>query len=249
MKEKGNKTPSEAIKATSNSIEIDNTFKLLEEGEEKIVLSEEYKDITLLLGNTGSGKTTFIQWFVGDNSKLISKEVEEGTDEYIIEDGNKRIGSLTINSKTTFPELVVDNITNAAYYYCPGFSDTRSTSHDISSTYFIKKLTDHATNIKIILIVGYPSVRRGVDRLDFMRLLKHVTELIKNMKNFENSIAIAITKVDNQYVKRWKTLVPDEKIIQAIGKFMRAKEEMEHKLRISDISTENKIFYKNAISC
>ncbi|MEW9824903.1 MAG: hypothetical protein AB2992_07200 (plasmid) [Candidatus Symbiodolus clandestinus] len=233
---------------TSDNNEINNTFKLLEEGEEKIELSEQYKNVTLVLGNTGAGKSTFIQWMAGDNNKLISKEVGEGTGEFIIEDGN-RIGS-SINSKTLFPELVVDSKTNAAYYDCPGFSDTRSTSYDIAATYFIKKLADHAKNVKIVLVVGYPAVRKGVERQDFIQLMRHATDLIKNIRKFQNSIAIAITKVDNQTVKRGKvfSLVPDEKIIETIAGFLQeVKQGLEDKLKITDIANEEKIFCSNAI--
>lgn len=233
---------------TSDNNEINNTFKLLEEGEEKIELSEQYKNVTLVLGNTGAGKSTFIQWMAGDNNKLVSKEVVEGTGEFIIEDGN-RIGS-SINSKTLFPERVVDSKTNAAYYDCPGFSDTRSTSYDIAATYFIKKLADHAKNVKIVLVVGYPAVRKGVDRQDFVQLMRHATDLIKNIRKFRNSIAIAITKVDNQTVKRGKvfSLVPDEKIIETIAGFLQeVKQGLEDKLKIAAIANEEKIFCNNAI--
>jgi len=138
---------------TSHNMEISKTFQLLKEGEEKIQISDQYKNITLVLGNTGAGKTTFMQWIAGDNDKLIAKEVTKGSGEYIIEDGN-RIGSSTIKSKTVFPELVIHSETNTAFYDCPGFSDTRSTSKDIATTYFIKKLTDHAEQIKMVFVVS-----------------------------------------------------------------------------------------------
>src|SRR5277367_2861361 len=118
--------------STSDNPQIRKTFQLLNDGDERIELYDRYKNVTLILGNTGSGKTTFIQWIAGDNDKLIAKEVAEGTGEFIIEDGN-RIGTVTIKSKTIFPELVVDPKTDAAYYDCPGFSDTRSTSNDIAT--------------------------------------------------------------------------------------------------------------------
>ncbi|GIY51975.1 uncharacterized protein CEXT_422351 [Caerostris extrusa] len=123
--------------AASNGL-IRTTFDLLESGDKAIQLTEDHRNVILIMGNTGSGKSTFTQWIAGDNSKLISKEVKADTGEFIIIDNN-RISDSTIKSKTVFPELVVDSRTNAAYYDCPGFSDTRSTSNDIATTYFIKK--------------------------------------------------------------------------------------------------------------
>ncbi|GIY70365.1 hypothetical protein CEXT_753871 [Caerostris extrusa] len=54
---------------------ISSTLDLLNKGKE-IVFKDEFKDIILVLGNTGSGKSTFTQWLAGDNTKLISKEVK-----------------------------------------------------------------------------------------------------------------------------------------------------------------------------
>ncbi|GIY39028.1 uncharacterized protein CEXT_80041 [Caerostris extrusa] len=100
------------------------------------------------MGNTGGGKSTFTQWIAGDNSKLIAREVQKDTGEYLIDDYN-RIGNTTLKSKTIFPDLVVDPATNTAYYDCPGFSDTRSTSNDIATTYFIKKSSTIAKALKL----------------------------------------------------------------------------------------------------
>lgn len=214
-----------SLQATSNISEVDNTLKLLKEGDEKIILKNQYKSISLVIGNTGAGKSTFLQWIAGDDNKLIAREIGNETGEFIIEDGNIRIGNSTITSKTTFPELVVDYKTKAAYYDCPGFSDTRSVSHDIAGTYFLKKLTDHAERFKIIMTVGYPSVREGVDRQDIMKLMKHTTEFIKNIEKFQNSIALMVTKVDNNgyYNKKLNKFIftSDEKIIGNIALFLK----------------------------
>lgn len=232
----------------SDNIEITNTLKLLSEGEEKIELLDQYKDITIIIGNTGSGKSTFIQWIAGDNDKLIAKEVGKETGEFIIEDGF-RIGSST-NSQTVFPELVIDSENNMAYYDCPGFSDTRSTSYDIATTYFIKKLTDHAKNIRMVFTVSYPSVKKGVDRLDFIKSMRHATDLFKNIEKFQDSIAVVVTKVDNTYIKKGRnfTLVSDEKIIGNIADFLHEfKQTLEAKL-LSDIPDKEQKFCKNAIN-
>ncbi|CAL1286293.1 unnamed protein product [Larinioides sclopetarius] len=228
---------------------IKSTFDLLEKGEKEIKLDEKYKDVILILGNTGSGKSTFTQWVAGDNTKMISKETEEGTGEYIIEDHN-RISDSTLKSKTVFPELVVDAKTNAAYYDCPGFSDTQGSSHDIATTYFIKKVLDYSESVKMIFTISHPSVRKGVDRQDFMKLVRHVTDLVKDVEKFNNSIAIVATKVDNQYIKQGKdfVLVEDDKVIVAISHFLQeSKQYLEASLKRASLSEREKRFYENAM--
>ncbi|GBN01100.1 hypothetical protein AVEN_198811-1 [Araneus ventricosus] len=204
-----------------DNVLMNSTLSLLERGEHEIVLRDNYRHVVLILGNTGSGKSTFTQWIAGDNTKLIAKEVREDTGEYIIEDNN-RIGNSTLKSKTVFPELVIDPKTSIAYYDCPGFDDSRSTSNELATTYFIKKVLDHAESIKMIFTVSYPSVRKGVDRQDFMKLLRHVTDLIRDIDKFESSFAMIVTKVDNQYIRKGNSfvLVEDAKVLDAIVDFL-----------------------------
>ncbi|GIY40693.1 uncharacterized protein CDAR_183201 [Caerostris darwini] len=228
---------------------ISSTLDLLNKGEKEIVFKEDFKDIILVLGNTGSGKSTFTQWLAGDNSKLISKEVSEDTGEFIIVDNN-RIGDTTVKSKTLFPELVVDAKTNVAYYDCPGFSDTRSTSNDIATTYFIKKVLDYAESVKMVFTISYPSVRKGVDRKNFMELVRHATDLVKDMDKFKNSIAIIATKVDNHYVKQGKTfvLVEDHKVIKSIGDFLlEVKNYMAETEKLSNVPIKQRRFNESAV--
>lgn len=240
--------PEESTDSEGN-VQIKSTFELLARGEKEIRLTKEYRDLVLVLGNTGSGKSTFTQWIAGDNDKLIAVEVKEGTGEYIIVDSN-RIGNSTIFSKTTFPELVIDTQTKTAFYDCPGFSDTRSTSNDIAATYFIKRLVDHAKSVKLIFIVSYPSVRKGVDRQEFMKFVKHATDFLKDIEKFQNSIALIISKVDNHFIKQGKSyiLVPDDKVVEAIGDFLQdIKQDLNGSLKQPDISIAEQKFYIKAI--
>jgi energy-coupling factor transporter ATP-binding protein EcfA2 len=240
--------------ATNISIITDNserikTKNLIEEGNKNIIFGEN-KDLILILGNTGTGKSTFLQWFAGDNSKLISKEIIEGSGEFIIDDGNNKISTSTLTSKTLFPELVKNVEIGSEFYDCPGFSDTRSASHDIAITYFIKKLCDYAENVKIVFVISYSSVSKGNDRHSFMHLLRHATDLIKDIEKFSKSIALVVTKVENRFVtsKGVMSLVDDVKIIEGIGKFIEAaKPEIESRKSAADVSSKTLKFLENAL--
>lgn len=121
--------------------EIQTILDHLQKGEENVEYAADQEAI-LVLGNTGSGKSTLTLLMTGDNTNLESMETRPGSNEFLIRDREKdRISfNSTITSHTEVPELVRDTTeTNAAFYDCPGFSDTRSAAHEISITYFIKK--------------------------------------------------------------------------------------------------------------
>ncbi|XP_069673901.1 uncharacterized protein [Periplaneta americana] len=197
---------------------VEKTLELLKEGDELINVLPG-TDRVLFVGNTGAGKSTLIQFIAGDNNSLISKEITRG--DFVIEDGN-RISNSTFLSHTILPELIFDNEMNTYFYDCPGFSDTRSTCHDIASTYFLKKLVDSGGRVKIVLTVNYSSVRRRVDRQDFFTVIQHVAKFIRNVTRYRDGIALVVTKVDNLPLRKGSVyvLVPDDEIIDGIATFL-----------------------------
>ncbi|KAF8789166.1 hypothetical protein HNY73_007130 [Argiope bruennichi] len=226
---------------------IKKTFALLKSGEKEIQLHDHFKKVVLILGDTGNGKSKFTQWITGDGTKLIAKETEEDTGEYIIEDINGTASS-TITSETVYPQLLVDTETNVPYYDCPGFNDTRDSSNDIATTYFIKKIVDFAESVKLIFVINYPSVRKGVDRHNFMKLVKHAADFIKNIEKFKNSIALIITKVDNLYVKQDNSfiLVESNKVIVAVAKFLNEVRQ-DLKTKLQEDPSEDRELYEAAV--
>ncbi|GBN27200.1 hypothetical protein AVEN_46587-1 [Araneus ventricosus] len=225
-------------------------FDLLDKGEKEINLDDKHKEIILVLGNLGSSKSAFMKWVARDNANLLSKEVEEGTEEYKIEYIN-RIFNSTKNSETPFPELVVDTKANIAYYDCTsGILDTgRSASNDIAKAYFIQKVLDRAESIKIIFTISYRSVIKGKDRRDFLQLLRYFTELVKDFEVFRNSIGMVVTEVDNQYVKQGANtfLVDDNEVEGDIADFLLGvKQFLEENLKVSNISEEDRKYHGNS---
>lgn len=202
----------------TNDDEIEKTFELLLEAKKKMVLNDR-KDIVLIWGATGAGKSTFTQWIASDSSNLTARETVEETGDFIIEDAADRIGRVTTKSKTIFPEQVVDAKTNTTYYDCPGFGDTRSASYDIASAYSIRAVTDHAQRAKILFVISHHSVKMGEDRHSFSELVRNVVDLISDMDKLSDSIAIVVTKVNNAY--RGRHLVSDEVTIKGIAHFLR----------------------------
>lgn len=192
----------------SNS--ITSISKFVEDLENKFILNKR-KDVVLMLGITGSGKSTVTSLLT--NSNLTSVELyEPGSGLYIIKDENELItdhNSFTV-SKTLIPNSMIDEENNVLFYDCPGFEDTRGIEKDISVAYLIKKLLDHTTSLKLLLALPYDSIKPGGDKSNFRKLLEHTTKLIKNIDKFRNGIGLIVTKVDSAQSV-------DDKIITQIG--------------------------------
>lgn len=195
---------------------------ILQELDEKIILSKR-KNVILLLGETGTGKSTLAHIIAKDNTKL--KSIRIGTFEFLLVDDDNKISTETTNSKTTIPEVVEDiKNTDLAIYDCPGFNDTRDAKTDISNAYSIHKIMEHSVNFKIVFVINYHSVKIGVCRISFVNMLKNASDYIKNIGNFRGSIAAIITKVDNKTIPNEDgtnhTLILDADILNEIGIFL-----------------------------
>lgn len=211
---------------------VTNILNFMRENSSKIQFSQQ-KDIVLMLGNTGAGKSTLTSFLTG--AELESIETLKDSGEFVLVDKNDLISrkSTTI-SKTVVPNLMIDKESGITFYDCPGFSDSRGIVNDISVSYLIKKLINSAEAVKLVFAVSFSSVRNGGDRRNFLELLNHVTTFVKDIENYRDGIALIVTKVDNRYVNKNKTLrlVDDDKIIETIALFLKqVKIDLENKCR------------------
>ncbi|XP_075231392.1 uncharacterized protein LOC142330170 [Lycorma delicatula] len=230
-------------------LSLSMTNEMIRKGEEEInKYSNKIESTILVLGNAGSGKTTFVQFMAGDNSKLTSKNVGSGGAHYLIEDG-KKIGSSVSESFTLYPEQVTSDLNATSYTDTPGFSDTRSPKHELVSAHVMKMYLKNIKNIKIVILVTYNSVEQGVYKNDFVDLLRNINAFIRNIDKYKDSIVLIATKVPNMYKinKNNVTLVSDKTVIEDIAEYLtKLKISLNEKLLNSDENKE-KIFLENSI--
>lgn len=176
--------------------QVQETIDFLENGEKEFHIDDNYRDLTLLIGITGTGKSTLTQFMAGNLTDL--KSVQKSRTVYLIESTKPDIiGNSTTVSQTIYPNFVTDEL-NSAYYDCPGFDDSRNASIEIAATYFIKKVVEHATTIRFVLVSNYNGVTIGESRDDFPRLVKHLYSFIRNLANYRGSISLVATKAPNE---------------------------------------------------
>ncbi|XP_037032332.1 uncharacterized protein LOC119071542 [Bradysia coprophila] len=175
--------------------EVKEILEFLRKGEEQIK-STGHKEIIFVLGSTGTGKSTLVHLLAGNPSFLRSIPSDEDSDDFIIEHLHEdKIGNVTFQSKTIYPDLVVDE-NNVPFYDCPGFSDTRTTGIEIATTYFTKRVINKADRLKIVFVVNFNSMLRGISsRKDFTEFVQYATEFLRNVRQYKMGIILVASKV------------------------------------------------------
>lgn len=172
---------------------------------------------TLVMGNTGAGKTTVVQIMAGNSNKL-NAVLGPGNRLVIMDTGN-RIGLPSTVSKTLIPELITTETNSMNFYDNPGFDDTRGPLLDIAANFFMNEVSSRAKYVKLLFIVTHSSVKIGNDRTGFDLLANHVAQFVKNLNKYQNSFALIVNKVDS-YNSRGQFL-SDKIVMEEIIEFLK----------------------------
>lgn len=212
-------TATVADDAANDAAVVEETMRFLKAGEAALETDDNFRDVTMFIGNTGTGKSTLTLFVTKDLADLESMKKGAYYIKYKYEDV---IGNSTTVSQTIYPKLYIDK-SNLAYYDCPGYDDTRNMSLKIAATYFVKRVVDHAASLKFVLVTNYDSVHVAGSRSEFSSLITHLQQFMKNITNYKDSIALVATKVANEptVIDGQMTLVPDDEVIRSIADFLR----------------------------
>lgn len=136
--------------------------------------SSKDKDIIVVLGNTGAGKSTLVNYLAGKPLKFIQCdriELENTADSEAMAIGNKG-GSCTsipqfIQMKDEFGSLIYD---------FPGLEDTGGFFVNLMNASFIKKVIENAKTVKLIFVAN-----KGAFMTDRAKSLKIFSEVVEKL--------------------------------------------------------------------
>jgi hypothetical protein len=178
----------------SKSKDLEEMFKAVDNGYEKLNCISD-KQVVLVLGNTGSGKSTLVDYLT--NKNLIADKPKDSNRKgelHIINEGEVecKIGHNAGKSCTTIPNR--DASTSNVYWDCPGFKDTRGFKQDIVNQFYINNIFNKVEDVKVLVVIDeatLDSTRGGI----FNELLTTLHHMFENSnKVLEQSCIFVFTK-------------------------------------------------------
>ena len=156
------------------------------------------KDAVIVLGNTGAGKSTFINYLAGCELEL--KRISGHGRVLVVK--NKALGGecdevmrIGHGAPTTFMPQIAE-VEWETYCDCPGFSDNRGPEINIANAVNIKQALSRAASIRMVVMVNYYSLKADHGN-GFRDLLRTLTDLLGSeeaIAQHQESIRLGISQ-------------------------------------------------------
>ncbi|XWN35614.1 MAG: GTPase [Roseivirga sp.] len=167
----------------------------------------EGKQGIMVLGNTGAGKSTFINFLAGCTMELTSPRAlgMRGSGRVAVvrapDQGGARSEMTPIGhsrqSQTFMPEIAPAPDSDFVYCDCPGFLDNRGAEINIANAINVKNTLAAARDVRVVLLLNYHALHadkaRGLDEM--LNICTHLFGSVENLERCAPSILLGITQV------------------------------------------------------
>ena len=181
-------------------------MKILEYNEILALLAEDpkkdksEKEAFVFLGLTGRGKSTLVNYFLGNKLVGLEREsiIKGHIDHYIkLLRGEETLGpeiGHTTRAETFRPEIYEGD----RYSYCdlPGFLDTRGAAQKLENALGYKNFFDSLSRFKIILVINQNEDLLGSKAINIIETVKEISRFFPDFENMKSSIMLVVTKMD-----------------------------------------------------
>ena len=172
---------------------------------EQSAASAANKTVAMVVGNTGAGKSTSSNAWLGCRMKTVRlRELGlSGTRRVVIVDPDSSIpevmpiGHHSRQSQTFLPQIVqTPGDPNSVYCDCPGFSDTRGAEINIANAINIRKVLRQARGVKAVFLASYNGLvaNRGRDIQAMEKMCLQMFGSVDNLIRYQNAVLLGITK-------------------------------------------------------
>jgi len=145
------------------------------------------KDVTVILGNTGSGKSTIVNFLARVPMKVDTKG------NLVPADGTGKVRvSYGGHSETKFPKLIADTEVG---YLCdlPGFQDSEGAVDDVLNSAFIRSALTNARSVRALVLTTDAELDAG--RAEAFKKLSTFMKMFKNRDFLRSSVYLFVNKV------------------------------------------------------
>ena len=148
--------------------------------------------IVAFLGNTGSGKSTLINFLVG--KRLIPGKYGE---DYVLadpRDSSAMVIGTAGNSETLYPKYI--DVGGLRFFDLPGFNDTDGSERNLVNAAFIRKILLDAASVRLVFVVGQDqfTADRSASVKNLFQSIKQLFVADHGMSLIDNGVFVA-TKV------------------------------------------------------
>lgn len=169
------------------------------------------KDLIVFIGNTGAGKSTFVNYLYGCTMQRVQPQSLglEGTGRIVVVKPPAQGGAApeimkighTNASETFMPQIVTDS-QNFTYCDCPGFLDNRGTEINIANAANIRNAFVLAKSVKVVILINYHSLKaekaRGLK--ETIGICCSLFGTRENLTKYKDSILLGLTQTPFQSV-------------------------------------------------
>lgn len=184
------------------------------------------QDVVLVLGNTGAGKSTIINYALGSKMKTT---YNEDIGEHFAEPEDEsthwaKIGNGS-ESQTLLPNVYTTPHSKVTYCDCPGFHDTRTEEDRLNITIATQLMVNTAKSIKGIMVVIDPNDLKS-NAVNMRDISLTLSQLLQGKGN-PNSILFVFNN------KGSDTRIKTEQILKKVELVRKSEESKLEKLRAS----------------
>jgi len=156
----------------------------------------EDKELLMVIGNTGAGKSTLINYLHGCKFQMVRK----GSKRIVCVSADSQVSEMmkighTNQSMTFIPDLEVDEL--FTYLDCPGFLDNRGAEINIANAVNIKSAVCLAHAVRVLVLINYNSLEadRGRGLRELLKVLIELFGTIDALRQACSSILLGVSKV------------------------------------------------------
>ncbi|MBX9703462.1 MAG: hypothetical protein K2Q34_05075 [Alphaproteobacteria bacterium] len=159
------------------------------------------RDIVVFLGNTGSGKSTLINFLA--EKELKTDFHDQGYELVNPNDPTAMKIGQELDSETLYPQWV--QIDDLILFDLPGFNDTDGTIRNLINSAFIHQIINEATSVRFVLVAGQDEVTAA--RGYYIKTLFHAMKrAFMQSAVIENNSLFIMTKSDFKFQDRKRAI-------------------------------------------